>query len=149
MCIRDRSVPGPGGPLSLGPLRRLTKVTQLILGATRIEDRELAVVAGLPTVSYTHLDVYKRQMLSVVDDPDVGPAVLKAYSSLPAELKAKAVNLLTHRTAWTKTLLDAIAAKQLPTSVLNVTHLRKLQQSRDPQIVAQVKACLLYTSRCV
>ena len=43
-----RSVPGPGGPSSLGPLRRLTKVTQLILGTTRIEDRELAVVAGLP-----------------------------------------------------------------------------------------------------
>jgi Leucine-rich repeat (LRR) protein len=43
-----RSVPGPDGPLSLGPLRRLTKVTQLTLGATRIEDRELAVVAGLP-----------------------------------------------------------------------------------------------------
>ena len=46
-----RSVPGPGGPLSLGPLRRLTKVTQLTLGATRIEDRELAVVAGLPKLN--------------------------------------------------------------------------------------------------
>ena len=46
-----RSVPGPGGPSSLGPLRRLTKVTQLILGDTRIEDRELAVVAGLPKLN--------------------------------------------------------------------------------------------------
>jgi Leucine-rich repeat (LRR) protein len=46
-----RSVPGPGGPSSLGPLRRLTKVTQLTLGATRIEDRELAVVAGLPKLN--------------------------------------------------------------------------------------------------
>jgi hypothetical protein len=43
-----RSVPGPGGPSSLEPLRRLTKLTQLTLGSTRIEDRELAVVAGLP-----------------------------------------------------------------------------------------------------
>ena len=43
-----RSVPSPGGPSSLGPLRRLTKLTQLTLGTTRIEDRELAVVAGLP-----------------------------------------------------------------------------------------------------
>jgi internalin A len=49
-ATRARSGPGlgPGGPSSLGPLRRLTKVTQLILGDTRIEDRELAVVAGLP-----------------------------------------------------------------------------------------------------
>jgi Leucine-rich repeat (LRR) protein len=43
-----RSVSSPAGPSSLAPLRRLTNVTQLILGDTRIEDRELAVVAGLP-----------------------------------------------------------------------------------------------------
>ena len=42
---------GPGGPSSLGPLRRLTNVTQLILGDTRIEDRDLAVVAGLPKLN--------------------------------------------------------------------------------------------------
>lgn len=47
-----RSAPSPGGPSSLGPLRRLTNLTQLTLGATRIEDRELAVVAGLPKLSY-------------------------------------------------------------------------------------------------
>lgn len=47
-----RSVPSPGGPSSLGPLRRLTKLTQLGLGTTRIEDRELAVVAGLPKLTY-------------------------------------------------------------------------------------------------
>jgi Leucine-rich repeat (LRR) protein len=46
-----RSVPGPGGPPSLGPLRRLTKLTQLILGSTRIEDRELAIVAGIPKLN--------------------------------------------------------------------------------------------------
>jgi hypothetical protein len=46
-----RSAPGPGGPSSLGPLRRLTTLTQLVLGSTRIEDRELAVVAGLPKLN--------------------------------------------------------------------------------------------------
>ena len=46
-----RSVPSPGGPSSLGPLRRLTKLTQLTLGTTQIEDRELAVVAGLPKLN--------------------------------------------------------------------------------------------------
>jgi putative membrane-bound dehydrogenase-like protein len=79
-------------------------------------------------------------MLSVVDEPEIGPAVLKAYGGLSAELKAKAVNLLTHRAEWTRALLDEIARKQLPTSVLNVTQLRKLQQSRDPRVTAQVKA---------
>jgi putative membrane-bound dehydrogenase-like protein len=80
------------------------------------------------------------EALTKVDDPDVAPAVLNAYSSLPAELKARAVNLLTHRPAWTKALLDAIATKQLPTSVLNVTQIRKLLQSRDRRIAEQVKA---------
>lgn len=46
--LRPRAVSRPGGPSSLEPLRRLTKVTQLTLGDTRIDDRELAVVAGLP-----------------------------------------------------------------------------------------------------
>ncbi|WP_406694523.1 hypothetical protein V5E97_25965 [Singulisphaera sp. Ch08] len=46
-----RSVPSPGGPPSLEPLRRLTKLTQLILGPTRIEDRDLAVVVGLPKLN--------------------------------------------------------------------------------------------------
>ena len=42
------SVPDPRGPSSLEPLHRLTKLTQLILGSTWIEDRELAVIAGSP-----------------------------------------------------------------------------------------------------
>jgi hypothetical protein len=41
-----RSVPSSGGPSSLGPLRRLTKLTQLTLGSTRIEDRKLASDLG-------------------------------------------------------------------------------------------------------
>ena len=78
------------------------------------------------------------EALSEVDDPDVALAVLKVYPRLSGDLKPKAVNLLTHRASWTKSLLDAIENKQLPTTVLNVTHLRKLQHSRDPKIVAQV-----------
>jgi Leucine-rich repeat (LRR) protein len=47
----ERSVSRPAGPSSLAPLRRLTNVTQLILGDTQIEDRDLAVVAGLPKLN--------------------------------------------------------------------------------------------------
>ncbi len=47
----SRSVPDTGGPSSLEPLRRLTQLTQLTLGPTRIKDRELAVVAGLPRLN--------------------------------------------------------------------------------------------------
>lgn len=50
-AIPARALPSPDGPSSLGPLRRLTKLTQLILGPTRIEDEDLAVVAGLPKLN--------------------------------------------------------------------------------------------------
>jgi putative heme-binding domain-containing protein len=80
------------------------------------------------------------EALTKVDDPDVAPAVLAAYPALPPELKARGVNLLTHRPEWTKALLDAIASKRLPTSVLNLTHLRKLKQSRDSIILEQLNA---------
>ena len=46
-----RSALGLGGPPSLGPLRRLTKLTQLTLGSTQIEDRELPIVAGIPKLN--------------------------------------------------------------------------------------------------
>jgi hypothetical protein len=46
-----RSVIDTGGPSSLEPLRRLTQLTQLILGPTRVEDRDLAFVAGLPKLN--------------------------------------------------------------------------------------------------
>jgi putative membrane-bound dehydrogenase-like protein len=78
--------------------------------------------------------------LSSFDDPEVANAVLKAYAGLPGELKPRAVELLTQRPAWTKALLEAVAGKQIPTSVLNVTQLRKLQKSRDTKIAAQVSA---------
>ena len=73
-------------------------------------------------------------------DPEVAPAVLKAYPVMPQELKSRAVELLTERPAWTLAFLGAVAAKQIPTSILNVTQLRKLQKSHDARITAQVKA---------
>ena len=102
------------------------------------------IVAGILAEHASHSSPEFRErvleVLSKVDDPDVAAAVLSAYPGLSVELKAKAVNLLTHRASWTKSLLDAIASKQLPTTVLNVTQLRKLTQSNDPKILSQVKA---------
>jgi putative heme-binding domain-containing protein len=55
-------------------------------------------------------------------------------------LKPKAIELLTERPIWTKPLLTAVAEKRIPATALNVTQLRKLQQSRDSEIASQVKA---------
>jgi putative heme-binding domain-containing protein len=74
------------------------------------------------------------------DDPEVAPIVLKAFPKLAAELKPRAVELLTERSAWTKPLLAAIDAKQVPASALNVNQLRRLQHDKDPEIARRVKA---------
>jgi putative membrane-bound dehydrogenase-like protein len=78
--------------------------------------------------------------LDAIDDPEVAPVVLKAYGQLPASLKPRAIELLTRRPAWTRALLAAVADKQVPATVLNVTQLRKLQQSKDPEIAGRIKA---------
>ena len=133
------------------------------VGASSREDREDLRIRALEAILYRRIQGTARTLiagileedeskssaafrgraleaLSKVDDPEVAPAVLKAYPGMPEELKARAINLLTHRTTWTQALLDAIASKQIPTTVLNVTQLRKLQESRDPRILKQIKA---------
>jgi putative membrane-bound dehydrogenase-like protein len=78
--------------------------------------------------------------LGELDDPAVATIVLKAYPQLPDSLKPRAVELLSERPAWTKALLAAVADKKVPAAALNVTQLRKLQQSRDPDVADRVKA---------
>jgi hypothetical protein len=50
-AISARPAPGPSGPPSLEPLRRLTQLTQLSVGTTRIKDDELSVVAAIPRLN--------------------------------------------------------------------------------------------------
>jgi putative heme-binding domain-containing protein len=78
--------------------------------------------------------------LSRFDQDDVAKVILTAYDELTPSLKPTAVELLTQRPAWTKTLIDAVANKRIPATALNVNQLRKLQHSSDPEIAGRVKA---------
>jgi putative membrane-bound dehydrogenase-like protein len=132
---------GRGGRKAREELR--IRALQAIL-YRQVQGTARTLIAGIlaedDSLSSTEFRGKVIEALSKADDPDVAAAVLKAYPALPLELKSRAVNLLTHRPAWTKALLDAIASKQLPKSVLNVTQLRKLQQSRDPTTLDTVRA---------
>ena len=82
--------------------------------------------AGLWTVSYTHLDVYKRQELYLVDLPGYG------YAKVSEQEKAK----------WGKLIeryLHGSAQLKAVFLLIDIRH--------DPS--ANDKICLLYTSRCV
>ena len=66
MCIRDRyytipfgSSDGKNGEWKKGPGRKLVDVILKAAGDTKVIAEDLGV--SVPAVSYTHLDVYKRQ----------------------------------------------------------------------------------------
>ena len=78
--------------------------------------------------------------LSRLDQPEVAALVLQQYAQLEADLQPKAVELLTQRPAWSRALLAAIAAKQVPANALNVNQVRQLLASKDPELVKLVTA---------
>jgi putative heme-binding domain-containing protein len=73
-------------------------------------------------------------------DARVADVVLAAYARMEPENQPRAVELLTQRPEWAKTLLRAVDANQLPVAALNLTQLRKLVSMKDPEILKQVKA---------
>ncbi len=84
----------------------------------------------------------RRPILSALgrlEDPRVGDVVLSIYEQLEPEVRPQAIVLLMERTAWSKALLTAIETKQIPATVLSVNQIRRLQQSKDPEIVAFVR----------
>ena len=86
---------------------------------------------------------FRGKVLGVLvdrDDPDLPHIVLKCYQSLEADLKPRAIEVLTERPTWSKLLLAAVEGKQIPTSALNINQLRRLQKSKGPEIAARVKA---------
>jgi putative heme-binding domain-containing protein len=78
--------------------------------------------------------------LGKLDDDRVAAIVLREHAKMEADLKPRAVELLTQRTSWGKALLHAIAEKKLPSSALNVNQARRLLASRDADLVKLVKA---------
>jgi putative heme-binding domain-containing protein len=78
--------------------------------------------------------------LGRLDDAKVGELVLAAYGGMEPDLQPKAIELLTQRTAWSKQLMQAVAAKKIPAGAVNVNQVRKLLASKDADLVKQVQA---------
>ncbi len=74
-----------------------------------------------------------------IPSEDVAQVVLKIYPDMEQSLKPKAVELLTQRSSWSKTLLLAIGKKQLPASVLSINQVQKLMESKDADLVKAVR----------
>ena len=78
--------------------------------------------------------------LGKLDDDRVAGVVLDRYARMEADLKPRAVELLTQRSRWGKALLTAVADKKVPAGVLNVNQVRRLLASKDRELVKLVTA---------
>ncbi len=76
--------------------------------------------------------------LGRLDQPEVADVLLSAYPSLEAELQPRAVDLLTQRTPWAKSLLNAIGRKRVPANALNLNQVRSLLATGDEELAAAV-----------
>ena len=108
---------------------------------TAIKDKEALPVTSKLLVSKTSSPTAKAAALSALsrlEDDKIAAVVLDAYADLPADIRPRAIDLLTQRDAWGKSLLGVIAAKKLPPGVLNVNQARRLLASKDKELVALV-----------
>ncbi|HRX81451.1 MAG TPA: c-type cytochrome, partial [Pirellulaceae bacterium] len=86
-------------------------------------------------------EVVRSRLLGAMgryDSPDVANFVLSCYDDLSSDLQPQAIELLTQRAAWSRSLLEAIGRQELPTNVLNVNQVRTLLSSSDKELVALV-----------
>jgi putative heme-binding domain-containing protein len=76
--------------------------------------------------------------LSRSDDPAVTKAVLDNYPQLATDAQAAAIELLTQRAAWSRLLVEKIAAKEIPRDTLNINQVRKLLTLGDSEVAQAV-----------
>jgi putative heme-binding domain-containing protein len=73
-------------------------------------------------------------ILGRTKDAQLAPQLIETYPQLAAEVKPRAIELLTSRTGWSRDLLAAIDAKKISASDLNSTQVRKLFANPDKDL---------------
>jgi putative membrane-bound dehydrogenase-like protein len=107
------------------------------------DDSALDTAAAILADRKNQSIAFRGQVLAALgklDDRQVSAIVLDTYDRMEPDLQPKAIELLTQRPAWGRPLIQAVAAKRIPTAALNVNQVRKLLASKDAELVRQVKA---------
>ena len=145
MCIRD-SING----ISVGILVALiagfwqhNPYLGLVIGLAMVGNLIVAAIAGVlmpMTVSYTHLDVYKRQLLTM--DGAMCVAVVDANSGMVLGTGGSGLDLEVAAAGNT----EVVRSKQKTMRALGLKdHIEDILIT----LGTQYHICLLYTSRCV
>jgi putative membrane-bound dehydrogenase-like protein len=80
---------------------------------------------------------FRGQILSILgkrNDREVADLVIQNYASMEPELQPKAIELLTQRPSWAKSLFNEIADKKISKDVINVNQARRLLATKDADL---------------
>jgi putative membrane-bound dehydrogenase-like protein len=104
------------------------------------QERLLELSRRILTDSQQNKELIGQVMLTLgkVDHPRVAEIALVAYPRLPADVRPRAIELLTQRAAWGKALVGAIAARQIQAEALNVNQVQRLLALNDKELTAAV-----------
>lgn len=134
-------------PAAIDAVRKVFLAVEGQSPERRLQSLDALVAAGDPQL----LDVVSRTLantkqnppalrgavlaaLGRMEDAHVADVVLAHFNQLEPDLQPKAIELLTQRTAWSKSLLEAIGSNQIPAGALNANQVAKLLESRDEEL---------------
>ena len=75
-----------------------------------------------------------------MQDPSIADMVISLYPALDPNVQPRAIELLSQRNTWSNKLLDAMAAKKIPTTAMGTNQARKMMADKDPELKKKVLA---------
>lgn len=113
----------------------LLALDALITGAPATLKQSLPVVLSeIPRRERTTIRSQTLQRLGKLNEPWVATHVLEQYPRFNDDEKAKAIELMTQRPAWAKSLFAEIAEKKISKDVVNVNQARRLLATKDADL---------------
>ncbi|QDU25228.1 Membrane bound L-sorbosone dehydrogenase [Anatilimnocola aggregata] len=157
----DEIIQTPGSPLYMdailvaGTWKNEKAISELLEFATKVKAdevrREQAInvlaaaqeprlldIAGTilrqPDLNSLKIRSAMMAALGKLESPEVAHETIKRYDVLGEELQPRAIELLTQRASWGKTLLGAVAEKKIAATAINVNQAQKLMSLGDKEL---------------
>jgi putative membrane-bound dehydrogenase-like protein len=117
---------------------RIEAVRNLALARPDAALRPLVVLA-VDTKADRDLRAEAIRALASFDHPDLAKDLLAAWPTYSTALKSEVVNALAGRKEWARALLEAVGAKQVAQTEINVNTILRIQALKDKRLDALVQ----------
>jgi putative membrane-bound dehydrogenase-like protein len=78
------------------------------------------------------------RLLTNSGDASIGAALAAAYEAQEADMRPQLIELLTSRAPWSVSLIEAVKAGKIPSSVVNSNQVRKMLQAKNEKLTSLV-----------